>query len=177
MASFGSWIPASQPQELGSARQIGVDGFTKRIHFAVNKRLLGFDRQTRGTTGPLRRRILAKRSPKGRVASELDDGQVGNHLEVTQIPGTDRVAEVEGGRADQQVRKRNRSSGLSCVGVNLRRKLGLTGLDIGRLFSRHPRASQRAPHEECKVVCARHSSAPRPTALQRLLCPEPRPRY
>src|SRR5439155_17037389 len=61
---------------------------------------------------------------KGGAASELDDGQVGNHLEVAHIPGADRVAEVESGRADQQVRKRNRAAELPRLGVDLRRKLG-----------------------------------------------------
>jgi hypothetical protein len=59
----------------------------------------------------------------GGAASELGDGQVGNHLEMAQIPGADRVAEVEGGRADQQVRKRNRAAELPRLGVDLRRKL------------------------------------------------------
>src|SRR5579864_2512986 len=61
---------------------------------------------------------------KGGPASELDDGQVGNHLEVAQIPGADRVAEVEGGRADQQVRKRNGPAELPRFDVDLRRNLG-----------------------------------------------------
>jgi hypothetical protein len=41
-----------------------------------------------------------------------------------QIPRADRVAEVEGRRADQQVRKRNRAAELPRLGVDLRRKLG-----------------------------------------------------
>ena len=60
---------------------------------------------------------------KGGATSELDNGQVGNHAEVTQIPGPDGVAEVKGGRADQQIRERNRAA-------------ELPGLTLGR--NQHP---------------------------------------
>ena len=58
------------------------------------------------------------------AASELNDCQVGNHLEVPQVPGTDRVAEVECNCADQQVRERNRAAELPGRGIHLRGKLG-----------------------------------------------------
>jgi hypothetical protein len=46
------------------------------------------------------------------------DGQVGNHLEVAQIPHAERVAEVEGSRADQQIHKRNRAAQFPRLGVD-----------------------------------------------------------
>jgi hypothetical protein len=58
-----------------------------------------------------------------RAASELNDCQVGNHLEVPQIPGTYRVAEVQGRRADQQVCKRNRAAESPRLSIDPRRNL------------------------------------------------------
>lgn len=43
---------------------------------------------------------------------------------MSQVPGADRIAEVEGGGADQQIRKRNRATELPGIRVNLRGKLG-----------------------------------------------------
>jgi len=41
--------------------------------------------------------VEAEREGKGGAVSELDDGRVRNHLGVSQIPGADCVAELEGG--------------------------------------------------------------------------------
>ena len=60
------------------------------------------------------------------AASDLDDDQVGNPLKVTQIPGSDRVTEVESGCADQQVRKRNRMVELPRLGVDPRRSVAIS---------------------------------------------------
>ncbi len=56
--------------------------------------------------------------------SELGDGQVGDHLEVAQVPGADGVPEVESRGADHEVRERDCAAGLAGVGVDLRGKLG-----------------------------------------------------
>src|ERR1035441_5758345 len=108
---------------------------------------------------------------KKRTASDLDDGQVGNHLEVAQIPGGDRIAEVEGSDTDQQVRKRNRATGLPRLGVELRRKLGhLPGKRLHRdsgenrvqVFATLPRlhcglgAMQRSEEHTSELQSLRH---------------------
>jgi hypothetical protein len=67
LGSFGILVSASLAKELGSARRfgflgfVGFGGFTKRTNFVVNKRLLGFDRQTGGTT----RQAVGRMAPMG----------------------------------------------------------------------------------------------------------------